>query len=145
MKKVFSSLIFILNLLCFNTYVYSSSYLENNKEYSFLSLFGYLFGIIIIILIVIFLPRILFTKLSKTVNNRKIKIIDFINISGIKLILTEIHGKYYVLAFNNNNIIVVDIIETIESLDSIDNSKYENYYNKKYLEKIIKKISSLKG
>lgn len=144
MKKFFPKLIFISILLFTNIYVYGSSYVDNRNDYSFIDLFGYTLGSILVILAIIFLTKVLAFKLSKMTKSRKIKIIDILNMNGIKILVTEIYGKYYILAFNNNSIILVDKLENIEFLESNGCISYENSFDKQ-LEKILKKINSIKN
>ncbi|QIB26182.1 hypothetical protein [Caloranaerobacter azorensis] len=64
----------------------------------------------------------------------KVKVIDILNINGIRILVLEMYGKYYILAYNNNSIILLDKLENIElsSPDFITNKPKFN----KYLEKI---------
>ncbi|WP_152912094.1 flagellar biosynthetic protein FliO [Caloranaerobacter sp. TR13] len=77
-------------------------------------------------------------KLNSVGRKHRIKIIDVLNISGIKILILEIYDKYYVLAYNNNSITLIDELDNIELLEFNDSITNKSSFNK-YLEKFFMK------
>ncbi|SHH27106.1 hypothetical protein SAMN02745135_00256 [Caloranaerobacter azorensis DSM 13643] len=134
MRDIFSKLFFTSGFLFVNEYAFGSSYIDNNGGYSFIDLISFIFGFILIILAILFLGRILKLKFNVVGKRDKVKVIDILNINGIRILVLEMYGKYYILAYNNNSIILLDKLENIElsSPDFITNKPKFN----KYLEKL---------
>ncbi|WP_427338657.1 hypothetical protein [Caloranaerobacter sp. DY30410] len=144
MRNIFLELFSISSFLLVNEYAFGSSYIDNNRGYSFINLISFTFGFILIILAILFLGRILNFKLNAVGKKHRIKIIDILNINGIKILVLEMYGQYYILAYNNNSIILIDKLENIESLKSDSNIINKSSFDK-YLEKFLMKINFTKN
>ncbi|WP_069649597.1 flagellar biosynthetic protein FliO [Caloranaerobacter ferrireducens] len=140
MKNAYLKSLYIFSFLFINEYAFGSSYIDNNKGYSFINLISFIFGFILVILAILFLSKILNFKLNVTGKKHRIRIIDILNISGIKILILEINGRRYILAYNNNSITLIDKLENIEPLESDSNITNKSSFDK-HLEKFLMKIN----